>query len=60
MEKFNDLSAFKADQKDTTRLFDINEHSYRSKFQRDRDRVIYAKEFRRIERTRIIRDSNKI
>ncbi len=48
MERINDLSVFKADQKDTTRLFDINEHSYRSKFQRDRDRVIYAKEFRRL------------
>ncbi len=48
MLEYRDLSKFKAQEKDTSRLFVINEHSYRSKFQRDRDRVIYAKEFRRL------------
>ena len=43
-----DLSFFSAKPKDTERVQSIKEHSYRDKFQRDRDRVLYSKEFRRL------------
>lgn len=43
-----DLSAFKAKQNETERIFNIPPHPFRSQFQRDRDRVLYSKEFRRL------------
>ena len=39
---------FAADPNKATRLDDIGEHEYRDKFQRDRDRILYSKEFRRL------------
>lgn len=42
------LVDFKADENNTERLKIIDEHDYRSKFQRDRDRILYSKEFRRL------------
>lgn len=44
----NDLQHFRAFEEDTARLIEIGEHDYRSKFQRDRDRILYSKEFRRL------------
>ncbi len=43
-----ETAIFAANPKWTDRLFPISEHSYRSKFQRDRDRILYSKEFRRL------------
>lgn len=43
-----DLSAFSAKPNETERIKEIDEHEYRDKFQRDRDRVLYSKEFRRL------------
>ena len=36
-----DLSAFSAKPNETERIKEIDEHVYRDKFQRDRDRVLY-------------------
>lgn len=43
-----DLYFFSAKPEDTERIKTITEHSFRDKFQRDRDRVLYSKEFRRL------------
>lgn len=48
IEAFHDLSTFRANPEETSRLFPIEEHEYRDKFQRDRDRILYSKEFRRL------------
>lgn len=42
------LEQFKARDEDTFRVIKIEEHSFRDKFQRDRDRILYSKEFRRL------------
>lgn len=42
------LRIFRAREEDTTREYSIKEHAQRSKFQRDRDRILYSKEFRRL------------
>ena len=42
------LERYKADEKDTSRIVEITKHGYRSEFQRDRDRILYSKEFRRL------------
>ena len=48
-DKYNNkLFNFRALARDTNRLNDINEHDYRDAFQRDRDRILYSKEFRRL------------
>lgn len=39
---------FRAREEDAIRVHDIEEHPLRSKFQRDRDRILYSKEFRRL------------
>lgn len=39
---------FRAREEDATRVHNIEEHALRSKFQRDRDRILYSKEFRRL------------
>ncbi|SHI46103.1 dGTP triphosphohydrolase [Lutispora thermophila] len=38
----------KADEKNAIRFFNENEHSIRTKFERDRDRILYSKAFRRL------------
>lgn len=48
MNCFTDLSSFRAKNENASRLLDIDEHPYRSSFQRDRDRILYSKEFRRL------------
>lgn len=42
------ISQYKAIEADASRFFNITEHDYRDKFQRDRDRILYSKEFRRL------------
>ena len=42
------VSKFRAKPEDAKRLKAIDEHPYRNKFQRDRDRILYSKEFRRL------------
>ena len=42
------LEVFAADPTQAIRLDKIEEHPYRDKFQRDRDRILYSKEFRRL------------
>lgn len=44
----NNLSSFQARPNETERIVPIATHEYRDDFQRDRDRVLYSKEFRRI------------
>jgi len=39
---------FRAREEDTNRFHNNEEHPLRSKFQRDRDRILYSKEFRRL------------
>lgn len=39
---------FRASEDVATRVYDIDEHPLRTKFQRDRDRILYSKEFRRL------------
>lgn len=41
-------SEFRAIDEKTTRDIDEQEHEFRSKFSRDRDRILYSKEFRRL------------
>ncbi|WP_313126504.1 dGTP triphosphohydrolase [Proteiniclasticum ruminis] len=41
-------SIFRANENFAKRVFNEDEHEYRTKFQRDRDRVLYSKEFRRL------------
>ena len=48
MDNYTDLSRFKARSEDTCRLFEIEEHAFRTNFQRDRDRILYSTEFRRL------------
>lgn len=43
-----DLSFYQAHPNETTRVFPIEPHEYRDDFQRDRDRILYSKEFRRL------------
>ena len=43
MNCFTDLSSFRAKNENASRLLDIDEHPYRSSFQRDRDRILYSK-----------------
>lgn len=43
-----DLYKFRANENDAMRLYQIDKHSYRTEFQRDRDRILYSKEFRRL------------
>lgn len=43
-----ELKIFRAREQDAKRIHDIEEHPQRSKFQRDRDRILYSKEFRRL------------
>jgi len=43
-----DLSFYQARPNETTRVFPIKSHEYRDDFQRDRDRILYSKEFRRL------------
>jgi len=38
----------KADEKNAIRFFNENKHSIRTKFERDRDRILYSKAFRRL------------
>lgn len=45
---YKNTSVFRAREEDTSRVYDIEEHSLRTKFQRDRDRILYSKEFRRL------------
>ncbi|MTI48077.1 MAG: dNTP triphosphohydrolase [Firmicutes bacterium] len=42
------FSVLKAINELATRTFDESEHNYRSKFERDRDRILYSKAFRRL------------
>ena len=42
------ISSFRANAEEARRLKEIEEHEYRNKFQRDRDRILYSKEFRRL------------
>lgn len=42
------ISNFRANADEARRLKEIEEHEYRNKFQRDRDRILYSKEFRRL------------
>jgi len=48
MSKSNSTSFFASDPTWTSRLVEIPAHEYRSEFQRDRDRILYSKEFRRL------------
>lgn len=41
-------SKFAAKEENSVRLHEIEPHAYRSSFQRDRDRILYSKEFRRL------------
>ena len=43
-----DLSFFCAKPEETNRLFYTKPHEFRNNFQRDRDRILYSKEFRRL------------
>ena len=45
IKKFTKLAA---NPDDTKRVTPIEEHEFRDKFQRDRDRILYSKEFRRL------------
>ena len=47
-EKIKTYEMFAADPQNTRRLHEEEEHTFRSKFERDRDRIIYSKEFRRL------------
>ena len=47
-EKVLNLSRYRANEENAQRLLTIEEHEYRSPFQRDRDRILYSKEFRRL------------
>ena len=44
----HDLSFFKAKPSDAIRIQKIDKHPFRDEFQRDRDRILYSKEFRRL------------
>ncbi|MCR5324849.1 MAG: dNTP triphosphohydrolase [Lachnospiraceae bacterium] len=48
MEDNLDLSEYRAQEEDTCRIIGITKHKYRGDFQRDRDRILYSKEFRRL------------
>lgn len=48
MDKSVDYSIFAADQNYIQRIHEEEEHIFRNKFQRDRDRILYSKEFRRL------------
>lgn len=43
-----DYSIFSANQSYSVRLYAEEEHNFRSKFERDRDRILYSKAFRRL------------
>lgn len=45
--KYN-LKKYMAGEDEACRLVEIQKHSYRSVYQRDRDRILYSKEFRRL------------
>lgn len=45
----NDFNEFAANANYTERLKEIDKHAFRSEYQRDRDRILYSKEFRRLE-----------
>lgn len=42
------LKEFRALEENTSRLGTIDKHEFRSDFQRDRDRILYSREFRRL------------
>lgn len=42
------VGLFRAEEDGAERLENLNKHPYRSVFQRDRDRILYSKEFRRL------------
>lgn len=42
------LEVFRADESFAKRSHQENEHYFRKKFERDRDRILYSKEFRRL------------
>lgn len=48
MERKTKYDLFAARERDTTRLYSLKRSSERSDFQRDRDRILYSKEFRRL------------
>ena len=48
MDKTLSLEKYKAVGSDTARIGEISKHPYRSEFQRDRDRILYSREFRRL------------
>ena len=41
-------SVFAADDQAAVRDYNENQHAFRTRFQRDRDRILYSKEFRRL------------
>lgn len=54
MNNPNETEVFAIKEKNAERLKPIVSHPYRSEFQRDRDRILYSKEFRRLgEKTQV-------